>query len=99
MDVRWTMNPITRPRPRLDPTGPTPIPCGSADVIVVIDGAPYAGFVNRAYAEMAVGLWSGEIDGNGNPIPWEERPSRRWPAIRGKVLAIVERSHRHDTRW
>lgn len=77
----------------LHPKAPLPpirsIPCERADFVVTIDGKPYAGFVNQIYAEMAVGLWSGEIDGNGNPVPQNERVRHGWPAARGHVLEIV----------
>jgi len=66
------------------------IPCQRADYVVTIDGKPYAGFVSRAYAEMAVGLWSGEIDGHGFPIAPDERARRGWPAVRGHHLEIVQ---------
>lgn len=68
-----------------------PIPCETAAFVVTIDGKPYAGFVTRACAEMAVLLWTGEIDGIGNPIPPSERGRRGWLAVRGKSLEIVER--------
>jgi hypothetical protein len=48
-------------------------------VIVTIDGRPYAGFADRAMAEEAVKLWSGEVTGSS------------WPAVRGRTLPIVER--------
>jgi hypothetical protein len=69
------------------------IPCGSANFIVTIDGKPYAGFISRACAEMAVGLWSGEVDGGGFPISPDERARHGWSAARGHLLEVVERSH------
>jgi hypothetical protein len=70
-----------------------PIPCESAEYVVTVDGKPYAGFVNRAYAEMAVGLWSGELDSNGAPVPAHQRTRPGWPAARGRRLEIIERSY------
>jgi hypothetical protein len=70
------------------------IPCSGAEFVVTVDGKPYAGFIDRAYAEMAVSLWSGELDGRGLPIPVEERTERGWPAARGRRLAIVEQRAR-----
>jgi len=73
-----------------------PISCGGASFVVTIDGKPYAGFVTRAYAGMALGLWSGDIDGGGLPLAAHE--SRRMSAgnmvgtqSRGCRLEIVER--------
>jgi hypothetical protein len=70
-----------------------PIPCTCAQFIVTIDGKPYAGFLTRAYAEMAVGLWSGEIDGGGLRIPLQLGGRHGWVAARGRRLEIVERGH------
>jgi hypothetical protein len=72
-----------------------PIPCASAEVVVLIDGKAYAGFINRAYAEAAVGLWSGDLDANGLPVPSHERGRPGWPAIRGHAVEIVERGARY----
>ena len=72
------------------------IPSESASFVVTIDGRPYAGFVNRASAESAVRLWSGETDGGGLPVPPHERDRHGWPAARGRLLAVIERSH---DRW
>jgi hypothetical protein len=80
--------PTRRPKDLLDTI--RSISCESASFVVTIEGRPYAGFVNRAYAEMAVGLWSGEIDGNGLPVPPHERAGRGWPAARGRRLEILE---------
>lgn len=67
-----------------------PIPCARARVVVTIDGRPYAGFGDRAAAEEAVKLWSGEVTGAGFPI--SSRPAVfGWPAVRGRMLGIVER--------
>jgi hypothetical protein len=68
-----------------------PIPSDGARFIVTIDGKPYAGFVDRFYAEQAVKMWLGEIDGAGLPVPFPEREIRAWPAIRGRRVEIVER--------
>lgn len=68
-----------------------PIPCASAQVVVTIDGSPYAGFANRQSAEEALELWSGEASGAGLPISARVPRTRGWPAVRGHVLAIVER--------
>ena len=68
-----------------------PIPCASARVIVMIDGRPYAGFANRAAAEEAVKLWSGEVTGGGLPIPPHHPSAFGWPAVRGHTLVVVER--------
>jgi len=70
-----------------------PIPCESAEVVVTIDGKPYAGFINRAYAEMAVGLWSGELDSNGLPVAPHQRKTPGWPAAQGRRLEIIERGN------
>jgi hypothetical protein len=59
--------------------------------VVTIDGKPYANFRDRAYAEQAVGMWLGEIDGNGMPIPQTERAKHAWKAILGRRVEIVER--------
>jgi hypothetical protein len=67
------------------------MPCDRASYIVTIDGKPYAGFVTREYAEMAVALWTGEIDGAGVAIPANARPHRGWPAVRGRPLEVIER--------
>ena len=69
------------------------IPCSSASYIVTIDGKPYAGFVSRACAEMAVGIWSGTLDGNGFPVAPHERGEHGWAAVRGHRLEIVEHGH------
>jgi hypothetical protein len=69
------------------------IPCHNAEVIVTVDGKPYAGFINRAYAEMAVGLWSGTLSASGLPIDVHEHTKPGWPAARGRCLAIVERGN------
>jgi hypothetical protein len=67
-----------------------PIPCTRARVVVTIDGRPYAGFADRASAEEAVKLWSGEVTGGGVPI--SPRPGvSGWPAVRGRALGVVER--------
>lgn len=68
-----------------------PIPCTGARVIVEIDGRPYAGFANRAAAEEAVRLWSGEMTGGGLPISARYAASAGWRAVRGHLLTIVER--------
>jgi hypothetical protein len=67
-----------------------PVPDG-ARFVVTIDGKPYAGFLDRSYAEQAVGLWLGEIDGAGLPVPAQDREKRAWPAIRGRNVQIIER--------
>ena len=67
------------------------IPCASAAFVVTIDGKPYAGFVSRASAEMAVAMWLGEVDADGEPLPPHEQGRRGWPAARGRRLEIVER--------
>jgi hypothetical protein len=69
------------------------IPSDGANFIVTIDGKPYAGFVNRACAEAAVGLWSGAVDGGGFAVAPDERVRHGWPAARGHLLEVVERSH------
>jgi hypothetical protein len=69
------------------------IPCEGAEVVVTIDGRPYAGFINRGCAEVAVALWSGETDGGGLPVPQDERTRHGWPAARGRLLEIVDRNH------
>jgi hypothetical protein len=66
---------------------------------VTIDGKPYAGFVTRAYAEMAIRTWTGEIDGIGNPVQFSERGRRGWSAVRGRSLEIAERGSADGTRW
>lgn len=81
-------------RPKDDKAPIPPIACERADFVVTIDGKPYAGFVTRAYAEMAVALWSGEIDGMGNPVPVYERARHGWSPARGRRLEIVERGYR-----
>ncbi len=70
-----------------------PIPFEGAAFVVTIDGRPYAGFINRSYAEMAVGLWSGEIDGFGEPVPPRDRARHGWAAVRGRRLEIVDNDH------
>jgi hypothetical protein len=67
------------------------IPCEGANFVVTIDGKPYAGFVDRRCTEKAVGLWSGEVDGFGDPVPHEERARGGWAVARGRRLEIVER--------
>jgi len=67
------------------------VPCENAAFVVTIDGRPYAGFVSRAYAEMAVALWSGEIDGKGDRIPFDQRSHCGWAAARGRHFEIVDR--------
>jgi hypothetical protein len=62
-----------------------------ARFVVKIDGRPYAGFLDRFYAEQAVKLWMGEIDGNGLPVPYEDREGRAWSGIRGRRVEIAER--------
>jgi hypothetical protein len=69
----------------------TSIPCDDASYVVTIDGRPYVGFVDRVCAEMAVAIWTGAVDGNGLPVPLHERERHGWPAVRGKLLEIVER--------
>jgi hypothetical protein len=69
----------------------TRVPCEGASVVVTIDGRPYAGFVNRAYAEAAITLWRGETDGMGLPVPSSERTRFGWPAVRGHELRVLER--------
>ena len=65
-------------------------PRARARVVVTIDGRPYAGFADRATAEEAVKLWSGEVTGGGIPI--SSRPAASgWPAVRGRTLGVVER--------
>ena len=81
-------------RPKDDQAPIPSIACTGADFVVTIDGKPYAGFVSRAYAEMAVGLWSGEIDGMGNPVPLYERARHGWLPARGRRLEVVERGYR-----
>jgi hypothetical protein len=71
----------------------------NAPFVVTIDGKPYAGFVTRAYAEMAILLWRGEVDGIGNPVPVAERGQRGWSAARGRALEIVERGSIVGSRW
>jgi hypothetical protein len=68
-----------------------PIPCAGARVVVTIDGRPYAGFANRAAAEEAIKLWSGEVTGGGLPISSRDHGTSGWAAVRGHTLAIVER--------
>jgi hypothetical protein len=68
-----------------------PVPSHDALFVVTIDGKAYAGFVDRRYAERAVEMWRGEIDGAGAPIPAWDRERRAWPAVRGRKLDIVER--------
>jgi hypothetical protein len=66
------------------------IPCARARVVVTIDGRPYAGFADRATAEEAVKLWSGEvIDEDIRITPRRAAPG--WAAVRGRTLGIVER--------
>jgi hypothetical protein len=66
------------------------IPCERARVVVMIDGRPYAGCVDRATAETAVKLWRGEINGGGFPVAHDcERCG--WQAARGRELAVIER--------
>jgi hypothetical protein len=62
-----------------------------AHFVVTIDGRPYAEFRDLYCAEQAVGIWLGEIDGAGLPVPREEREKRAWRAILGRSVAIVER--------
>ena len=89
MAEMWTGTP-TRDR---EASAPLPsIPSANAECVVMVDGKPYAGFVNRAYAEMAVRLWSGEVDGMGNIVPLHERARHEWHAVRGRRLEIVERA-------
>ena len=64
--------------------------CARAPVVVTIDGRPYAGFADRAAAEEAVKLWSGEVNGGGFPLSVRHATSG-WPAVRGRTLIIVER--------
>ena len=78
-------------RPSLSANVICAIPAGSASVIVTVDGRPYAGFVNRACAEEALRMWTGEINGAGLPVPDEQRARAGWPAVRGHALGIVER--------
>ncbi len=68
-----------------------PIPVGGARIVVTIDGRPYAGFLTRAYAEDAIRLWTGEVNGIGIPVPPEHRSACGWHAIQGHVLEVVER--------
>ncbi len=70
------------------------IPCESASFIVTIDGKPYAGFVSRACAEMAIATWLGEVDADGEPIPPDQRGRHGWRAVHGRRLEIVERGFR-----
>ena len=70
------------------------IPCTSAAFVVTIDGKPYAGFVSRASAEMAIAMWLGEVDADGEPLPPHEHGRRGWSAVRGRRLEIVEREFR-----
>jgi hypothetical protein len=70
------------------------IPCNTASFVVTIDGKPYAGFVSRASAELAVAMWLGEVDAYGEPLPPHERGLRGWRAVRGRRLEIVERGFR-----
>ena len=67
-----------------------PIPCARARVVVTIDGRPYAGFADRATAEEAVKLWSGEAIDEDIPIA-PRREALGWAAVRGRSLGIVER--------
>jgi hypothetical protein len=68
-----------------------PIPCASARIVVTVDGVPYAGFRDRFAAEEAVRLWSGAVTGGGLPISSGDRAISGWPAVRGRMLAVVER--------
>ena len=68
-----------------------PIPTAGARAVVTIDGKPYAGFVSREYAQQAVHMWTGIVNGCGFPVPVEQRERAGWPAVRGRVLDIVER--------
>jgi hypothetical protein len=63
----------------------------TAGFIVTIEGRPYASFAERQYAEQAVGMWLGVIDGAGEPIPYEQRQRRAWRGISGRKVEIVER--------
>ena len=67
-----------------------PIPCERAEYVVTIDGKAYAGFVTRAYAEMAIQLWSGQVDGHGFPVAPGDRETHGWSAVRGRRFDIVE---------
>jgi len=69
-----------------------PIPCASAQFVVTIDGQPYAGFVNRVSADLAAGMWTGELDGYGEPVPSFERTTRGWAAVRGRSVEVIDRS-------
>jgi hypothetical protein len=68
-----------------------PIPCGDARFVVTIAGRPYAGFHSRECAEMAVRMWTGEVNGAGFALDAAERAGAGWPAIRGLPIEIVER--------
>lgn len=67
-----------------------PIPCAGARVVVTIDGRPYAGFSDRATAEEAVKLWSGEPIDEEAPFD-PRRAALGWAALRGRTIDIVER--------
>jgi hypothetical protein len=84
-----SIHPNMRAKEACDPMG-CPIP-GGARFVVTIDGRPYAAFLDRFYAEQAVQMWLGEIDGAGLPVPHTDRESRTWRAIRGRKVQIVER--------
>ena len=81
-------------RPKDDKAPIPQIACDGAAFVVTIDGKPYAGFVSRASAEMAVGMWSGALDGMGNPVPLYERARHGWAPARGRRLEVVERALR-----
>jgi hypothetical protein len=68
-----------------------PIPCGDARFVVTIASRPDAGFYSRECAEMAVRMWTGEVNGAGFALNSDERAGAGWPAIRGLHIEIVER--------
>jgi hypothetical protein len=72
------------------PLGVCPI-SERARFIVTIDGKPYASFVDRSCAEQAAGIWLGEIDGTGQPVPLHERHRHAWRAVQGRRVEVVER--------
>jgi hypothetical protein len=72
------------------PHGVCPI-SDRARFIVTIDGKPYASFLDRSCAEQAAGMWLGEIDGNGLPVPAHEQHRHAWRAVQGRRVEVIER--------
>ena len=76
-----------RPKPVINSTAQPAV----RNIIVRIDGVPYAAFHSRKEASAAISRWRGDTDGFDRAVAIHHGP--HWPAIVGRAVEILGGMH------